>query len=201
LRDFEASLPEDGFFQVQLEGGEPTIHTDFWEFVRIAREHPRCAHLVVCTNGVVLPRTREKLHAWIARLGVPLTLKLSFNHYLRDHDPGLVNLAILLRDLFAEIADPAASDGSGDRDRLFVLNVRLRRGYEQDDASVREIVERAGLLSVANIFYLQRYGYATDQADWEPPAPVWDRFTLVNPDGRVFGPDLVARSEAMRTLG
>jgi hypothetical protein len=30
---------------------------------------------------------------------------------------------------------------------------------------------------------------------------VSNRFTLVNPDGQVFGPELVARSEAMRRLG
>jgi hypothetical protein len=72
-----------------LEGGvwaEPTLHPQVWDFVRIAREHPRCVHLVLCTNGVVLPRTREKLRAWIERLGTPLTLKLSLNHHLLDHD-------------------------------------------------------------------------------------------------------------------
>src|SRR3974390_2606035 len=53
---FSASLPRDGYFQVQLEGGEPTLHPQFWDIVRIARENPRCVHLVLCTNGVVLPR-------------------------------------------------------------------------------------------------------------------------------------------------
>src|SRR5215469_2852651 len=56
VADYVARLPREGSFQVQLEGGEPTIHPQFWEFVRIAREHPRCTHLVLCTNGVVIPR-------------------------------------------------------------------------------------------------------------------------------------------------
>ena len=83
---------------------------------------------------------------------------------------------------------------------MLVINVRLRRGYDDDDRHVRERIEDAGLLPHSNIFYLQRYGFAVDENAWEPPAPVSSRFTLVNPDGTVFGPNLVARSEAMRRL-
>lgn len=190
LEQFQASLPKEGAFQVQLEGGEPTIHPLFWDFVRMAREHPGCVHLVVCTNGVVLPRDEGKFKQWIERLGTPLTLKLSLNHHLLDRDPGLVKLAGSLRKIFTELGD----------ERLLVLNVRLRRGYEQDDLRVRLAVEQAGLMPISNIFYLQRYGFASGEAEWDLPAPVSDRFTLVNPDGQVFGPDLIARSEAMRTL-
>jgi MoaA/NifB/PqqE/SkfB family radical SAM enzyme len=190
LADYAARFPAAGPFQVQLEGGEPTLHPDFWEFVRLAREHPRCTHLVLCTNGVVLPRRPDRLRPWLERLGTPLTIKLSINHHLLDHDPGLIALAVLTRDLFAEL-------GGG---RLLVLNVRLRRGYEDDDRRVREAVEAAGLLPHANVFFLQRYGFAAEEAGWDLPAPVWDRFTLVNPDGSAHGPDLLARSEGMRLL-
>jgi MoaA/NifB/PqqE/SkfB family radical SAM enzyme len=188
--DYIARFPAAGPFQVQLEGGEPTLHPDFWEFVRLAREHPRCTHLVLCTNGVVLPRRPERLRPWLERLGTPLTVKLSINHHLLDHDSGLIALATLMRDLFAELG----------ASRLLVLNVRLRRGYEDDDRRVREAVEAAGLLPHANVFFLQRYGFAAGEADWDPPAPVWDRFTLVNPDGSAYGPNLLARSEGMRLL-
>jgi MoaA/NifB/PqqE/SkfB family radical SAM enzyme len=190
LADYLASLPGEGSFQVQLEGGEPTVHPQFWEFVRIAREHLRCAHLVLCTNGVVLPRSPAKLRAWIDRLGTPLTLKLSINHHLLDHDSGLLQLAVDLRDLFQEMGGA----------RLLVLNVRLRRGYADDDREVSRLVEQAGLLPHANVFYLQRYGFASGESVWALPAPVSDRFTLVNPDGQVYGPDLLARSEGMRGL-
>ena len=191
LESLHARLPEAGLFQLQLEGGEPTIHPQFWGFVELAREHPRCTHLVVCTNGVVLPRIESSLCKWIERLGIPVTLKLSFNHHLLDHDRGLLSLACRLRDLFDRLSG----------ERLFVLNVRLRRGYEQDDQRVRVAVERAGLLPVANIFFLQRYGFAADESGWDGPAPVSNRFTLINPDGQIFGPELIARSEAMRRLG
>ncbi len=188
--EFVARLPREGPFQVQLEGGEPTAHPDFWEFVRLARAHPRCTHLVICTNGVVLPRCPDRLRAWVERLGTPLTVKLSINHHLLDADPGLIDLAVDLRDTFRALGD----------ERLLVLNVRLRRGYEEDDRRVREAVERAGLLPHANVFFLQRYGFASDEVNWDLPAPVWDQFALVNPDGEVFGPNLIARSEGMRAL-
>src|SRR5262249_12169125 len=168
IADYVASLPAEGFFQVQLEGGEPTVHPQFWDFVRIAREHPRCVHLVLCTNGVVLPRTPAKLRDWVERLGTPLTLKLSLNHHLLDHDVGLLQLAADLRDLFQEMGG----------DRLLVLNVRLRRGYADDDREVRRRVEQAGLLPHANVFYLQRYGFASAESGWALPAPVSDRFSL-----------------------
>lgn len=190
LADFVAALPADGPFQVQLEGGEPTLHPAFGEFVSVARAHPRCTRLVLCTNGVVLPRARAHLATWVERLGVALTLKLSVNHHLLDRDAGLLALAALLAEIFRDLGG----------DRLLVLNVRLRRGVAEDDRRVREAVEGAGLGGLANVFYLQRYGFAAGEAGWDPPSPVAWHFSLLNPDGRVFGPDLIARTEAMRFL-
>jgi len=97
---FRAALPADGAFQVQLEGGEPTLHPRFWELVAIARAEPRCDRLVLCTNGVVLPRAAVRLRAFVERLGAPLTLKLSVNHHLLDRDPGLLALSTLLAQTF-----------------------------------------------------------------------------------------------------
>src|SRR5579883_2605844 len=93
LEDFERALPAEGSFEVQLEGGEPTVHPRFWDFVARARADARCTRVVLCTNGVVLPRRRERLARWLERLGQPLTIKLSYNHHLRDEDPGLLDLA------------------------------------------------------------------------------------------------------------
>ena len=183
-------LPEDGSFEIQIEGGEPTIHPDFLDFVRQSRDHPRCTRLVICTNGTVLPRTRKKLYAWLEALGEPVTLKLSINHHLLEHDPGLVSLALEARDLLEELGG----------DRALVLNVRLRKGVKNDDMAVRNAVIAAGLEGNANIFFLQRYGFASGEAGWEPPFLAGRDFRMVNPDGQIFGPDLVARSEAMRFL-
>ena len=185
-----AACPETGSFEVQFEGGEPTIHSGFLDLVDGAHRHPRCARVVVVTNGVVIPRDEDGLVRWLDRLGTPLTLKLSVNHHLMDADPGLLRLAIGIRDAFA----------ARETDRQLVLNVRLRPGGDDRDQWVVDAVEAAGLQAWANIFYLQAYGFAARRADWEAPFLVGTNFRMVNPDGQIFGPDLVARSEAMRSL-
>jgi hypothetical protein len=190
LADYVAHLPKQGLFQVQLEGGEPTVHPHCFEFVRIAREHPRCTHLVLCTNGVVLPRKAEQLRAWLRRLGAPLTVKLSVNHHLLEKDPGHLGLAVLVRDVMQELGG----------ERLLVINVRLRRGVADDDRAVTEALAASGLLPHANVFFLQRYGFASSEDGWDAPAPCWSNFTLVNPDGARYGANLLARSEGMRML-
>lgn len=182
-----AQIPPDGPFELQLEGGEPTIVPAFWDFVAMARATPRCTRLVLCTNGVVIPRQRARLVAYLDRLGTPLTIKLSINHHLLERDPGLLELAVAL----AHERTP---------ERELVINVRLRRGVADDDRAVRDAVEAAGLLPRSNVFFLQRYGFAADEETWDEPFVVADRFAMVNPDGERFGPTLVARSEAMRVL-
>ncbi len=190
LDDLERGLPPEGSFELQLEGGEPTVHPRFWDFVARARTIERCTRLVLCTNGVVFPRSPDRLVTWLERLGAPLTVKLSFNHHLLDHDPGLVDLARGTREALRALGG----------ERLFVLNVRLRRGVEDDDRRVVDAVRAAGLLEDANVFYLQRYGFAEGESSWEEPFLVSRDFRFVNPDGRVLGPDLLARSAAMRVL-
>ncbi len=185
LEAFEAALPE-GLFEVQLEGGEPTMHPQFWEFVERARSNPRCSRLVLCTNGVVMPRD-ARLKGWIEELGAPLTVKLSINHYLLEHDKGLMQLAAMTRDAIRDLGG----------DRLLILNVRLRPGR---DEWVRAAVSDAGLLQHANVFDLQRYGLASGETEWDSPFLAGQNFRMVNPDGEVFGPDLLSRSEAMGKL-
>lgn len=191
VETFRILLPSTYPFHVQLEGGEPTVHPGFWELVAAARTHPGCRRLVICTNGTLLPRCPDHLTAWLTRAGRPLTIKLSVNHHLLEHDAGLLDLACMLRDVAAAEGEDALQ---------LVVNVRLRRGTADDDRAVRDAVARAGLRAWANVFFLQAYGLATGHPGWDPPRPVWDNFLLVNPDGSLFGTDLPARSEAMRSL-
>jgi hypothetical protein len=185
-----ASLPAAGPFDVQLEGGEPTVHPRFWDFVARLRAEPGCRKLILCTNGVVMPRRADRLQDWLARLGAPLLIKLSINHHLIERDAGLLELAAMVRAALAQLGG----------EREIVYNVRLRRGRDDDDRAVADAVSAAGLGARANVFFLQRYGMASGEAEWEAPFLAGHNFRLVNPDGAVFGPDLVARSEAMGKL-
>ena len=183
---FEALLPDGRDFEVQLEGGEPLVHPEFGQFMATVRAHPRYERVVLCTNGVSMPRQPERLRAFIDRLGKPLTIKLSWNHYLRDHDPDLLKLAQRLQSLTDDNAEVS-----------FVLNVRLRPGQDED---IRQAVADAGLAASANVFFLEGYGLASGTPGWELPHAVWGDFTLANPDGSTHGTDLLARSAAMAEL-
>src|SRR5262245_26351150 len=130
-----AGLPAHGQYEVQLEGGEPTVHPEFWGFVELPRAEPRCRKLILCTNGVALPRRAERLREWLARLGAPLLVKLSINHHLIEHDDGLLELAAAVRDVLDSLGG----------EREVVYNVRLRRGYAGDDHAVAEAAAAAGL--------------------------------------------------------
>ena len=109
---------------------------------------------------------------------------------LLERDEGLPALAARIHELLAELGG----------ERQVVYNVRLRRGYEDDDRVVRKAVEAAGLTERANVFYLQRYGLASGEAGWDAPFLAGENFRMVNPDGSVHGTDLIARSRAMEAL-
>ena len=175
---------------MQLEGGEPTLHPEFLDFVARLRSDTRCSKLILCTNGVALPRRPAKLRAWLAQLGAPLLVKLSINQYLMSLDAGLLQLA-------ADVHTMLAGLGGA---REVIYNVRLRRGYDDDDRAVLQAVQQAGLQPRANIFYLQRYGLASNEEAWEEPFLAGENFRMVNPDGQVFGADLIARSNGMGAL-
>lgn len=186
---FRESLPQAGEFEAQLEGGEPTAHPLFQNFVRILREEERCTKIIVSTNGTLLPRTEKGVSGWLDSLGRSFTIKLSINHYLLGKDPGLLGLAQLLA------RQIESRDGGS-----LVLNVRLRKGAAGDDKNVVEKVEKAGLSHLSNIFFLQRYGRASNEESWETPFLVGYNFTMINPDGASFGQDMQARSQAMGGL-
>jgi MoaA/NifB/PqqE/SkfB family radical SAM enzyme len=190
LSALKKHIPETGTFEVQLEGGEPFLHPDFWYFVRFCVDHRRCKKIVVVTNGTTLPRDETKLEKWLDRFGDAFTLKLSINHYLLERDTGLIDLAKLLQEVISR------SDGN----KALVLNVRLRKNTPEDVETIQKRIEDSGLTPHANIFYLQRYGYAENEDSWDEPYIIEDNFILLNPDGKSFKTDMVERSKAMRKL-
>lgn len=184
LADFAALDPRP--FDLQLEGGEPTTHPTFWDFVATARQHPQVRKIVLCTNGVLIPADTAAAAAFVERLGAPVMIKLSINHYLLKRDRKLLLKAHALHTVIADD---------------LVLNVRRRRGpaYD-DDRAVLDAVTAAGLLPRSNDFFLQRYGLAAGETAWDEPFLAGHGFTMVNPDGSHSGTDLFARSAAMEAL-
>lgn len=185
---FVAALPAAGPFELQLEGGEPTLHPRLFELLALAHATGRVTHTILCTNGVRLPRRPAALDAWLGRWPRPLTIKVSVNHHLVERDAGHVEAVAGLA---------AACDRQGIE---CVVNLRRRPAAPDADEWVRAAVEAAGLMPSTNDFWLQRYGMASDDDTLDAPYLAGTGFTLINPDGVAHGTDLIARSEAMGAL-
>ena len=187
---FISILPQEKEFELQLEGGEPTTHPLFWDFVAIAQTFKNCSRIILCTNGTRLPRNKPELQSWLEKLGPKFSIKVSINHHLIERDPNIFRLARMLCDEF-----PLT-----ETDKTLVLNVRLRKEKIFDETFIRNSIEKFELAPWSNIFYLQKYGLASDQQTWSEPFVVGDNFNLINPDAASYGTNLISRSEAMRRL-
>ncbi len=189
---YEKLLPSSGLFEAQFEGGEPMLHPQLDDLVQRAWATGRCRRVVLCTNGVRIPKNPEALRAWILSFGAPFTLKVSLNHYLYARDTNHIARARLLADVVQSLQQEEHAVE-------LVFNLRRRRQNDEDQWLQHE-VKKAGLMPWTNDFFLQRYGLAGDDTSLEPPYLVGEDFTLINPDGTTWGTDLLARSEAMGKL-
>jgi hypothetical protein len=67
---------------VQLSGGEPTIHPEFWEIVAAARARP-IRHIMVNTNGVRIAKEQEVVDR-LAEIGPGFEVYLQFDSLSDD---------------------------------------------------------------------------------------------------------------------
>ncbi len=197
-------LPKEGSFEIQFEGGEPTLHPDLFWMIKQSRETRRCNRVVLCTNGVVFPflyrnnridnkKSKSSLKNYFLKMGHPLTIKLSLNHHLYEHDKLIFEKAKLVVDVFEDLRAIG--------DFKIILNVRRRNNRKYNyDKLILEHLSHYALEPYTNIFFLQAYGKNKNNKLAEKPFLVGYNFTLFNPDGKSFGNDLISRSEAMKEL-
>lgn len=197
-------LPKEGLFEIQFEGGEPTLHPDLLWMVQQSHRTRRCHRIVLCTNGVLIPfkykngqidfdKSKISLKDYFLKFGSPLTIKLSLNHHLFEHDALLFEKARIIVDIIEDLKAAGAFK--------IILNVRRRNNIKYNyDNQILEQLSNHELEPYANIFFLQAYGKNKDNTRAEKPFLVGYNFTLFNPDGKSFGNDLISRSEAMKEL-
>ncbi|NVM01002.1 MAG: 4Fe-4S cluster-binding domain-containing protein [Candidatus Helarchaeota archaeon] len=197
-------LPKEGIFEVQFEGGEPTLHPSLLWMVKRCRETGRCHRIVLCTNGVLFPfkykndqidinNSKISLKDYFLKFGEQLTIKLSLNHHLFEHDTLLFEKARIIVDVIEGLK--AAGDFK------VILNVRRRNSIKNNyDKLILEQLSHYALEPYSNIFFLQAYGKNKNNNLAEKPFLVGYNFTLFNPDGKSFGNGLITRSEAMKEL-
>jgi hypothetical protein len=204
LARFEEIIACGEPYEAQLEGGEPLLHADFWTMVDRLVSDPNCVRITLCTNAVLLPwgkpgQSREEiiagLRAWLSRFqGKPFVIKPSVNSHLIDRDPRHIEKMRLLLDAFDGMV---WQDGSAIR-----FNVRRIPTAPDGERWINAALEEAGLAEWANDFIYQRIGRAEDMEDLQRPYIIPDpvKFSLISPDGKDFGCDLVERANYMKDM-
>jgi len=156
-----ALLDEKGTLDsVQLIGGEPTIHPDFWEMLAWLHAEPRVSKIYVATNGIALekPGAAEKLVPYRDKTLVLLQfdgLEAKTNKALRQANPEKVRMRLLAR-----------------LDRLNVpmqLTMTLARGVSEREIAwvVRQGVRHRNVRLVAMLpaFFSGRFSIEHDPLD------------------------------------
>ncbi|MBM3199530.1 radical SAM protein [Candidatus Woesearchaeota archaeon] len=208
LETFKEILPKEGDFEVQLEGGEPTLHPNLEDMIRHAQETGRCTKVTLGTNATLLPYAYidkkldfelsvKNIKDYFLKFKTPFTLKPSINYYLIKSDCIHLDKAESIRDAFSQLKTYG--------DYSLVFNVRRRKKplSDDDDEWLVKELDRRGLKEISNLFFYQRYGYAKDREELELPFIIPDpvEFYLIGPDGKNWGTDLIARSEGMKDMG
>jgi uncharacterized radical SAM superfamily Fe-S cluster-containing enzyme len=145
---------------VQLIGGEPTIHPQFWDMLALLHAEPRVSKIYVATNGIALekPGAAEKLVPFRDKTLVLLQfdgLEARTNKALRQANPEKVRMRLLAR-----------------LDRLRVpmqLTMTLARGVSEREIAwvVRQGVRHRNVRLVAMLpaFFSGRFSLEHDPLD------------------------------------
>ncbi len=193
-------------YEAQLEGGEPTIHPDFWKMVQYLTKDPLCTKIILCTNSVTVPVNKNinsssvnlhRVQQWLLPfIGKPLLLKPSFNQHLFLRDGVLIQKLSAFREAMQSM--PFLS-GSG-----YAINFRrlpIPLSVDRDE-SLAQHLKDAGLWDCTQDFEFQRYGRGTGELSLALPFVIENpvEFYLHSPDGLNFGTDLIARANHMEFM-
>lgn len=139
-------------FELQLEGGEPFLHPEFYDFLEIAKNTKRCSKITISTNGLVLQHHIENMACFSANDKIPLIIKPSLNYHL-------ISVRENIFKYYQEILKKY-------KDRIEIkFNVRLRK----NDEWLLEALEEHDLLSSSNVFELQSYGRYSNRKTYKKP--------------------------------
>ncbi len=198
---------KSGRYETQLEGGEPTIHPDFYKILDYSMKHKQCSRVIVCTNAVKIPFDHDKdtaikkIKDWIRLFKEkPFILKPSINSHLITHSSIHMEKMVLIMIAWQEMMeDNELLDGS----HLY-FNVRRIPApmKENSERWITEMTKELGLFKYCNDFEYQKYGKAKNEEFLKEPYIVANpvKFHLIAPDGKNFGSDLISRADHMENM-
>lgn len=164
---------------VQLEGGEPLLHPNIVLFLEYLSTRELVSEIVIDTNGLHLEELIDKIVDIAGRNRKPITIKPSYNSYLKKVDEKLLKRLRLLISAceFLEYVK-------------FDVNIRA---YTKEELEVLETEIGA---YPHNVHLFNRYGRASDRDDLVEPfiTETFKEWQLISSDGKFFNNDLIKRS-------
>lgn len=174
-------------FELQLEGGEPTIHKELYLFIEYAISTGRCTKIILLTNGIELDKHMHRILNIVNWYKINVEIKVSVNYWLLDKDENSLEKLnkLIFATKYIENLD-------------IKLNVRKRKEDDWIDQELKDF----GLYDYSNIFYLQSYGKLSKSDKYDKPIIVQNiaNWEVYASDGENFGQDLIARSEYEKSL-
>ena len=178
---------DDKEIEIQLEGGEPTIHTAFWLFVEYSFYKKNVSRIIIDTNGHNLSKIIDHLVEISERYKKKLLIKASDNHYIRDKRGNKIvdeYISLISALEFVEYTD-------------LLINLR---GYTQEEIDKLKNdykKQTKDFTSYVNAFTFNRYGKAKN--DKRLPEIIInrtvDKFHCYDSKGNYYGEDLYKRAE------
>ena len=176
-------------FEIQLEGGEPLLHPEFFDIIEYSVNTGRCSKVILTSNFALV----DNIASFFYRLNLKqlknFLVKPSINYELYTEESDFFSKMKSIKDTLKDYPK-------------FELKFNVRLDKSEDDEVILKNLEEFGLTEDSSVFYYQRYGYAADNEDFDLPFIITEHvdFNLISPDGKDFGMDLIARSEHMKGL-
>ena len=91
LEEFKEIInSKNNLFELQLEGGEPLLHKDMYQFMQYATDTRKCTKIIILTNGLLLGEHFERLVQFGRNNKIPIVIKASVNYWLYRMDNKIV---------------------------------------------------------------------------------------------------------------
>lgn len=172
-------------FIVQLEGGEPTTHPQLYLFLEYISTFDKVKEIVIDTNALTLDKHIDKIVDIAVRNKKPITVKPSYNTYLRT---------VFSCGNFADYLTNIISACEFIPYVKFAVNVR---GYSDSELRVLKNNLPQKIQNISSFYLFNSYGRAENDKSL-PDLQIneaYDNWCCYASDGECFGRDLRARAK------
>lgn len=178
----------DGQYIVQLEGGEPTTHPQFYLLMEYISTLEKVEEIVIDTNALTLDRHIDKIAEIAVRNKKRITVKLSYNTYLKTvfSHKFVIKFANYLKNIISACEFISYVN--------FAINVR---GYTDKELDTLKDELPQEMIDISSFHLFNSYGRAEN--DKSLPSlrinDVYDEWRCYASDGECFGRDLEKRAK------